>query len=267
MSPGQTRIVLVEPVHPGNIGAVARAMKTMSFSNLVLVRPAVFPSEEADRRAMGAIDLLQSARVVESLEEAVADCQLVIGGSARERTIPHEVLDARSCGEKLVRETASGLSAALVFGPERTGLSNEDLDRCTFQVVIPANEAFSSLNLASAVQLICYEAFVAQKNHADVERLSASPAQDGKASKASKASKDLKGSKVLKPIHQPSSQIEMEAFHAHLERALDTRGYLEGDMREVTLMKLRRLFGRARPNRGEIKLLHTLTRFIHRDGG
>ncbi len=255
MAIDRIRIVLVEPAHPGNIGAVARAMKTMSFSDLVLVRPAEFPSEEADRRAMGSIDILQRARVVEGLTEAVADCQLVIGGSARERTFPHEVLDARACGEKLVAETEGGISAALVFGPERTGLENADLDRCTFQVVIPANEAFSSLNLASAVQLVCYEVFVAQRNFG----LAGLPEMSEETRPPA--------SGHVKPIHQPSSQVEMEAFFAHLERALDSRGYLEGDMREVTLMKLRRLFGRARPNRGEIKLLHTLTRFVHRDGG
>lgn len=255
----QIRIVLIEPAHPGNIGAVARAMKTMSFSDLVLVRPATFPSEEADRRAMGSIDILQRARVVANLNEAVADCQLVIGGSARERTFPHEVLDARTCGEKLVAETEQGISAALVFGPERTGLENQDLDRCTFQVVIPANDAFSSLNLASAVQLLCYETFVAQQNCSASEGSPVSAIPEAEANRS--------GKPPAKLIHQPSTQIEMEAFFDHLERALDTRDYLEGDMREVTLMKLRRLFGRARPNRGEIKLLHTLTRFIHRDGG
>lgn len=252
MAIDRIRIVLIEPAHPGNIGAVARAMKTMSFADLVLVKPAEFPSEEADRRSMGAIDILQRARVVEDLADAVADCQLVIGGSARERTFPHEVLDARTCGEKLVTETEGGISAALVFGPERTGLENADLDRCTFQVVIPANHEFSSLNLASAVQLVCYEVFVAQRKIQAAGMSEDTP---------------LSTPALLKPIHQPSSQVEMEAFFAHLERALDSRGYLDGDMREVTLMKLRRLFGRARPNRGEIKLLHSLTRFVHRDGG
>ncbi|MFK7896625.1 MAG: RNA methyltransferase [Myxococcota bacterium] len=257
MAIGRIRIVLVEPAHPGNIGAVARAMKTMAFSDLVLVRPAEFPSEQADRRAMGAIDLLQKARVVNDLSEAVADCQLVIGGSARERTFPHEMLNARECGERLVRETEAGAQAALVFGTERTGLENEDLDRCGFQVVIPANPDFSSLNLASAVQLLCYEAFVAEQASGTRSGSTAgvAPDEQGEDETATKAR------------YQPSSQIEMEAFFAHLEGALDSRGYLEGEMRTVTLMKFRRLFGRARPNRGEIKLLHTLMRFVHREGG
>ncbi len=234
------RIVLIEPAHPGNIGAVARAMKTMSLSRLVLVRPSSFPSEQADRRAMGAIDLLQRARVVDDLDQAIGDCRLVIGGSARARTFPHSVLDARQCGARLVEETAMGEPAALVFGPERTGLANQDLDRCTYQVLIPANVAFSSLNLASAVQLICYEIFLAA--HEPVAPV------------------------VLAPAERPSSQAEMEYFYEHLERALDSRGFLDGEMREVTMMKLRRLFGRSRPNSGELKLLRTLMRFIHREG-
>jgi TrmH family RNA methyltransferase len=235
------RIVLIEPAHPGNIGAVARAMKTMSLSRLVLVRPGSFPSEEADRRAMGAIDILQRARVVDNLDQAIGDCRLVIGGSARARTFPHSVLDARQCGVRLVEETATGGPAALIFGPERTGLANQDLDRCSYQVLIPTSEAFSSLNLASAVQLVCYEVFIAAREAVTRE--------------------------AVEPAELASSQREMEYFYAHLERALDSRGFLDGEMREVTMMKFRRLFGRSRPNGGELKLLHTLMRFIHRDGG
>ncbi len=235
------RIVLIEPAHPGNIGAVARAMKTMSLRRLVLVRPRQFPSEDAERRAMGAIDILQRALVVDDLDQAIGDCRLVIGGSARARTFPHRVLDARQCGAQLIEETAAGEPAALVFGPERTGLENQDLDRCSHQVLIPTNEAFSSLNLASAVQLICYEIFLAAREPITPEEVD--------------------------PAELPSSQNEMEYFYDHLTRALDSRGFLDGQMREVTIMKLRRLFGRSRPNSGELKLLHTLTRLIHRDGG
>ncbi len=235
------RIVLIQPAHPGNIGAVARAMKTMSLSRLVLVRPNVFPSQEADRRAMGAIDILQNTKVVAELGEAIGDCRLVIGGSARPRSFPHTMLDARQCGARLVQETALGESAALVFGPERMGLSNHDLDRCAYQVLIPTSDAFSSLNLASAVQLICYEIFL--------------------------AARDPDSEPIAQPSELPSSQGELEYFFGHLERALDSRGYLDGEMREVTMMKLRRLFGRSRPSPGEIKILHTLTRLIHRDGG
>jgi tRNA (cytidine32/uridine32-2'-O)-methyltransferase len=234
------RIVLVEPAHPGNIGAVARAMKTMSLSRLVLVRPVRFPSDEADRRAMGSIDILRSAEVVETLDQAIGDCRLVIGGSARERSFPHPILDARECAARLVEETSTGEQAALVFGPERTGLANHDIDRCGLQVLIPTSEAFSSLNLASAVQLICYEIFLAARGPIDRS--------------------------ARERPEPPSRQIEMEYFYDHLERALDSRGYLDGEMHEVTMRKLRRLFGRARPHSGELKILHTLLRFVHREG-
>jgi tRNA (cytidine32/uridine32-2'-O)-methyltransferase len=237
MALDDVRIVLIEPVHPGNIGAVARAMKTMALTRLVLVRPYSFPSHEADRRAMGSIDVLQQAQVVDDLDQAIGDCRLVIGGSARGRKFPHSVLDARQCGERLVEETASGEPAALIFGPERTGLSNQDLDRCSYQVRIPTSEAFSSLNLASAVQLVCYELFIAAREPMVPDR-----------------------------AEPPGSEREMEYFYDHLERALDSRGYLEGEMREITMMKLRRLFGRARPTSGELKMLRTLMRFVHRTG-
>jgi len=234
------RIVLVEPAHPGNIGAVARAMNTMDLGRLVLVRPRVFPSDEADRRAMGSIEILRHARVVEDLGEAIADCRLVIGCSARSRSFPHHELDARRCGAQLVEETAAGEPAGLVFGPERTGLANRDLDRCTHQVVIPTSEAFSSLNLASAVQLLAYEIFLAARAATDP-----SP---------------------IEPERRPTHHRAMEAFYDHLERALDSRGFLDGEMREVTITKFRRLIGRARPNPGELKLLHKLMQMIDPNG-
>ena len=236
------RIVLVEPAHPGNVGAVARAMKTMALSKLVLVRPESFPSQEANRRSLGAIDLLNSARVVDELEDAISDCRLVIGSSARGRSFPHVSLDARQCGVRLWEEAGQGEPVALLFGPERTGLSNQDLDRCAYQVRIPTSEDFSSLNLAAAVQLLCYEVFVASQVSSD-----GAPAPPD-------------------PAERPSLQVELEHFHGHLERALDSRGYLDGEMREVTLTRLRRVFGRARPHSGELKLLHSLMKLIHRDG-
>lgn len=235
------RIILVEPAHPGNIGAVARAMNTMGLARLVLVRPRIFPSDEADRRAMGSTEILRQSRVVDDLGQAVEDCRLVIGCSARVRSFPHPELDARRCGAQLVRETAAGEPAALVFGPERTGLANRDLDRCTHQVVIPTSERFSSLNLASAVQLLAYEIFLAARE--------CLPAEE------------------VEPGRRPAHHRSMEAFFAHLEQALDARGFLDGEMREVTLTKFRRLIGRARPDAGELKLLHTLLRMIDPDGG
>lgn len=233
------RIVLVEPAHPGNIGAVARAMNTMGLGRLVLVRPRVFPSEEANRRAMGSVEILQRAEVVDDLGEGIEDCPLVIGCSARSRSFPHPELDARQCGAQLILETAKGEPAALVFGPERTGLANRDLDRCTHQVVIPTSEAFSSLNLASAVQLLAYEIFLAAREPVRAEE--------------------------IKPEGRPTDHRAMEVFYEHLEQALDSRGFLDGEMREVTMTKFRRLIGRARPHPGELKLLHTLIRMVDPD--
>jgi tRNA (cytidine32/uridine32-2'-O)-methyltransferase len=234
------RIVLIEPQHPGNIGAVARAMKTMSLSHLVLVRPRDFPSYEAERRAAGADDILKRAEVVEDLGSAIGDCRLVVGCSARNRGVRHEMLDARQCGAKLIEETVDGVPAALLFGTERTGLENHDLDRCNYQVMIPANPTFSSLNLASAVQLVCYEIFVA----------------------AGETTLDFEP----RPEELPCREEEMENFFEHLIRALDSREFLEGQMRESGIMKIRRLFGRSRPSLGEVKMLRSLARLIHKDG-
>jgi len=229
-------------------------MKTMAFTRLVLVRPNRFPSPDADRRAMGAIDILQRARVVEDLDEGVGDCRLVVGCSARSRTYPHVELDPRRCARRLIDETANGEPAALVFGPERTGLANQDLDRCTHQVLIPADEAFSSLNLASAAQILFYETFLAARE-----------SMLGAANDSETSSEEMRTA-TTNQAELPVRQQEMEYFFGHLERALDSRGYLEGQMREVTMMKLRRLFARSRPNAGELKLLHTLMRMVHQDG-
>jgi tRNA (cytidine32/uridine32-2'-O)-methyltransferase len=234
------RVVLVEPIYPGNIGSVARAMKTMSLTRLILVRPLEFPSYEADRRALGAVDILERAQIFEDLDTAIAEYRLVIGCSARPRTVRHDVIDARECGARLVAETAAGEPAALLFGPERTGLRNQDLDRCQLQVQIPTNEAFSSLNLASAVQLVVNEIFLAAR-----EPIAPNPAPDS--------------------ADPPSRQEEMEHFHRHLERALDSRGFLDRATRDLALTKLRRLFVRARPTSGELKMLRSLARLIHRD--
>ncbi len=147
------RIVLVEPKHPGNIGAVARAMKTMDLHRLYLVRPQEFPAFDAERRAMGAVDILIEAKEVEHLHEAVGDCQLVIGGTARSRSYAHPVLDARESAGQLFAEASSGHEVAAVFGTERTGLSNEDLNLCNFEMRIPTSADFRSLNLGSAVSI------------------------------------------------------------------------------------------------------------------
>ena len=151
------RVVLVNTSHPGNIGGVARAMKNMGLTRLVLVEPRVFPHHEADARASGANDLLENAQVVATLEDALVGCNLVLGTSARDRRIPWPLLDPRECGQKVVEEAGQGAEIALVFGREDSGLTNDELQRCHFHVHIPSDPEFSSLNLGAAVQVLSYE--------------------------------------------------------------------------------------------------------------
>ena len=241
MSIDDIRVVLIDPQHPGNIGAAARAMKAMGLRRLYLVRPQKFPAYEAERRALGAVDVLECAVVLEDAAEAVGDCRLVVGGSARARSFPLPVLDARESGRALVREASAGQPVAALFGPERTGLSNEDLDRCTVQLRIPTSPDFSSLNLASAVQLLCYEVWMAACEGSD--GAAPGPPRD----------------------RDYPTQREMEYFFEHLQRTLDARRFTFDNRRAATLAKLRRLFGRARPAVGELKLLHSLVRLMEGD--
>ena len=156
------RIVLVNTSHPGNIGAVARAMKNMCLSQLYLVEPQKYPHDEATWRAASAGDLLDSAVVCDSLAEAISGCQLVIGTSARERTVPWPLLDPRHCMERAYKEAEASHKVAVVFGREDRGLTNEELQRCNLHVHIPANPDYSSLNIAMAVQVLSYELRMAQ---------------------------------------------------------------------------------------------------------
>lgn len=158
MNSPDIRVVLVAPSHPGNIGAVARAMKNMALSELVLVRPKSFPDPEALARASGADDVLAAARVVATLADALAGCGFVAATTSRERDQYFRVADVREAAARVVAESARS-PAALVFGAERTGLTNEELESAHVLIRIPANEAYPSLNLAMAVQLVAYEVF------------------------------------------------------------------------------------------------------------
>ena len=165
------KIVLVETSHSGNIGAAARAMKNMSITNLCLVSPKLFPCAEATARAAGSDDVLARATVYQSLSEAVADCQLVIGASARSRTISWPEMTPRECAEKVVVNEPHN-KVAIVFGRENSGLKNHELDLCHFLLRIPCNSDYSSLNIAAAVQVVCYELFVATNMQQDTLVLS-----------------------------------------------------------------------------------------------
>jgi len=221
------RIVLVGTTHPGNIGAVARAMKNMGQSDLVLVNPRYFPHADATARASGADDILASARVTESVEEALTDCTYVAGASARSRTIGWPAMAPRECAQRLVAETPNGRAAA-VFGPENSGLTNEDLDRCHTLLTIPTAPGFSSLNLAMAVQVLTYELRVATIENPGLVPTSDVPLASGE---------------------------ELALFFAHLEQVLAVSGYLDPENPRLLMRRLRRLFMRAEPDKSEINIL------------
>ncbi len=223
------RIVLVETSHPGNIGAVARAMKNMLLTDLVLVSPRSFPHAEATSRASGADDILANARVVESLDEALAGCELAIGASARLRTIAWPQVEPRECAA-LVSAVGEGSRAALVFGREDSGLSNEELERCNYLVHIPTNPDYSSLNIAMAVQVLAYELFLARR-----EGGAPPPAEDE---------------------YEPAATAdELEGLFEHFERALVAIDFLDPENPRQLLRRLRRLFLRARITRVEYNIL------------
>ena len=225
------RIILVGTTHPGNIGAVARAMKNMGQSDLVLVNPRYFPHEDATARASGADDMLASARVVSTLDEALADCVYVAGASARSRTIGWPSMVPRDCAGRLHLESRKGQVAA-VFGPEKSGLTNDDLDRCHTLLTIPTEPGFSSLNLAMAVQILSYELRIAAIDEQDSGTMSEDTSEVPLASGA-----------------------ELEYFYAHLEQVLTVSGFLDPDNPRVLMRRLRRLFLRAEPDQNEINIL------------
>jgi tRNA (cytidine32/uridine32-2'-O)-methyltransferase len=229
------RIILVNTSHTGNIGSTARAMKTMGLSNLYLVDPVNEPDGQASALAAGAGDVLANAKIVKTLEEAVADCGLVVGTSARSRTHSWPMLGPRDCGEKLVQEV-SKYPVALVFGRENSGLSNEELQQCHFHMCIPANPEYSSLNLAAAVQTLCYEirmAYLSTDAHPDVEQ--------------------------EYPLNE-----DLERFYTHLESTLETTSFIRKNHPGVVMTKLRRLFNRARPESQELNILRGILASINK---
>ena len=227
------RVVLVNTSHPGNIGGAARAMKNMGLTKLMLVNPVVFPSPEADARASGATDILASAEVVESLEEAPVGCSVVMGTSARERAIPWPLLDPRESGQKCLEHIQQGDEVALVFGREHSGLTNEELSRCHFHVNIPSDPTFASLNLATAVQVLTYEARMAWL------------AADGQPTKL----------ETLDPEAVPVTADELEQFYGHLEKTLIDIGFLVPERPRHLMARLRRLYGRSDITKLEMNIL------------
>ncbi|MEW6119680.1 MAG: RNA methyltransferase [Pseudomonadota bacterium] len=220
------RIVLARTSHPGNIGAAARAMKTMGLSQLVLVQPDIFPNSQADAMASGAVDILERARVCETLEAALAETTLALGVSARRRDIVADVLMPGEAANRVLVE-AQAAPVALVFGNETSGLSNEELGLCQALVTIPANPDYSSLNLAAAVQVLSYELRCAWLG------------QDS----------------WPQPGVVGASGDELEKFYGHLERTLTELEFLNPGSPGKLMQKLRRLFSRTRLAKEEVNIL------------
>ncbi|MCD6061332.1 MAG: tRNA ((32)/uridine(32)-2-O)-methyltransferase TrmJ [Moraxellaceae bacterium] len=231
------RIVLVNTSLPANIGAAARAMKTMGITDLRLVEPKMFPSAEATSLASGASDVLASAQVVATLEDAVADCSLVLGTSARSRTIPWPLMDARQAGEA-VRIESEAQKVAIVFGREDRGLTNEELQRCHYHVCIPSDEEYGVLNVAAAVQVLGYEVRMAHLLAAEqpVPEEQRMPVQF------------LRWDEAVVP------HGDMERFYAHFEQMLLDTGFLAPDNPRQLMARARRLFGRVRLDRIEYNM-------------
>lgn len=224
------RIVLVNTSHPGNIGGVARAMKNMGLARLYLVEPRQFPHEEADWRAASAGDILERAVVTASLDEAVGDCQFVVGTSARNRRIPWPLLDPRACAGKIAQHSPQE-QVAILFGREDRGLTNDELKVCNLHLNVPTSEDYSSLNLAMAVQIVCYEL-----------RMLA----------VAEALPDEQDANWDTPF---ATRDNMERFYAHLEQTLIDLEFLDPTAPRQLMARMRRLYSRVRLDEMEVNIL------------
>ncbi len=221
------RIVLVDPNHPGNIGAAARAMKNMGLDELHLVRPKFFPNADATARASGADDVLEAAQVHEELADAIADCGLVVATSARQRHLPFELVEPRECAARIVQAGRSG-GAAVVFGSERVGLTNVELARCNLLATIPTDPRYSSLNLAMAVQVFAYELWLAGRP----------------------------GAPQIAPLDVPlASAGEMTRLYEHFEQVLEYIDFRDRTGGGHLMARIRRLFNRAVLDQNEVNIL------------
>lgn len=227
------RIVLVNTSEPGNIGGVARAMKNMCLEHLALVNPLQFPHAKATARASGADDLLARATVCQSLDEAIAGCGLVFGASARLRRLSWPQVDARECAVNAFSQAAN-TQVAIVFGREDSGLTNEELERCNYLVHIPSNQAYSSLNLAAAVQVIAYELLMASQHCSAAPRM---------------------GDSVNVPQEAPATAAEMQGLFEHMFVVLSEIGFLQSEHPQKMIRRLKRLFNKAHLEKVEVNIL------------
>ena len=236
MSLENIKIVLVRTFHPGNIGSAARSMKTMGLSNLCLVSPKDFPSTEAEKMAAGATDLLESATIYESIQEAIEDCSLVVASTARPRGYDLPVLSPEKMARRMHVEAKHG-PVALIFGPERMGLHNEDIQLAKYRVTIPANPNYSSLNMAAAVQTLSYEVY--------------------------KASLDLVDPSRLRDHEQLPTSREIELLLEHAEQVLRDISFLRPHQGE-TMLRIRNLLTRAEPKQIDVNILRGILSSIEK---
>lgn len=238
------KIVLVETSHTGNMGSVARAMKTMGLTNLCLVNPVIKPDSQSISLAAGASDIIKNAQILSSLEQAIADCHLVIGTSARPRSLQWPNLTPKECGDKIIQEAATE-KVALVFGRERVGLTNDELQKCHYHVGIPANPDYSSLNLAMSVQVLCYEIRMSLLN---LPTDLSNPVENDDA------------------ITFPKDE-DIERFYQHLEQTLLKTGFINSNHPGQIMGRLRRLFTRARIEQQELNILRGILTSIDKKLG
>jgi len=220
------RVVLTQPSHPGNIGAAARALKTMGLTTLALVRPRHFPHPDADARASGALDVLQRAQVHDSLTAALEGCVLAVAATSRQRELRHEMMSVRAAARELLAQAASH-PVAIVFGNETSGLSNEEAGLCRVWACVPANPEYASLNLAAAVQVFAYECRMALP---DSDRLRA-------------------------PEFEPANHEQVERLYQHFEKTMVHAGFHDPANPKRLLLRLRRLLARARLEAEEVNIL------------
>ncbi len=235
-------IVLVNSLHSGNIGGVARAMKNMGLSRLTLVKPLEYPAPEAIWRAASASDVLDGARIVETVQEAVADAQFIVGTSARGRTIPWPIQDARQCAARVLNNSGRGERVAILFGREDRGLLNEELELCNLHCHIPTHVGYPSLNLAMAVQIVAYEIRMHALN-------------------ASQSEPEPEDAQWDTPF---ATADNMARFYTHLEQTLIDIGFLDPKAPRQLMRRLRRLYNRVRLDEMELNILRGILKETQR---
>ncbi|TPD54311.1 MAG: RNA methyltransferase [Thalassolituus maritimus] len=236
-------VVMVNTTHSGNIGAAARAMKNMGLSRLLLVDPIASIDEEAIQRSSRAEDILHNAEIHPTLESAIAGCGLVVGTSARSRSVPWPLMTPRQCGDRAAQAAAAGNDIALVFGRESRGLTNEELHLCNAHVHIPTDENFSSLNVAQAIQVMAYEMRLALT---DVENAE---------------SEQRWGVDWDYPM---ATHDQLNGMLQHMEQTLVEIGFLDPNTPKQLMTRVRRLFQRAAPDRMEINILRGMLAAVQR---